>query len=103
MGRQLLGSLVFMTRMSHAAFELQVKRGAHPPQRPRVPLSACPIAQLLEIMETCWEESPDIRFSFARVRELLQKALGSKGDNIIEHLINQMDRYAAELEHEGQT
>ena len=80
---------------------LQIKKGARPPQRPRVPISACPIVSLHELMEACWEEHLEIRPPFIRVREQLQKYLGKSGENVIEHLITRMDHYAAELEHEG--
>jgi hypothetical protein len=65
-----------------------------------VPVSACP-GPIRELMEICWEEHAELRYTFSRVRELLSKALGKSGENIIEHLINQMDQYATELEHDG--
>ena len=79
---------------------IQVKRGASPPQRPVVPISACP-DPLHAMLDMCWDEHPVVRITFSRVREMLQKILGKSGDNIIEHLINRMDQYGRELEAEG--
>jgi hypothetical protein len=53
------------------------------------------------MMEMCWEEQPETRLPFAKLRELLTKAVGKAGDNIIEHLIRRLDKYAVHLEHES--
>ncbi|OWA52554.1 Atrial natriuretic peptide receptor 1 [Hypsibius exemplaris] len=80
---------------------MEVKRGASPPQRPVVPVSSCP-EPLHALLEMCWDEHPMVRIPFIRIRDILQKTLGKSGDSIIEHLINRMDVYATELEHEAE-
>ncbi|OWA52552.1 Atrial natriuretic peptide receptor 2 [Hypsibius exemplaris] len=80
---------------------MEVKRGANPPQRPMVPVSSCPGA-LHSLLDMCWDEHAVVRITFIKIREILQKALGKSGENIIEHLITRMDLYATELEHEAE-
>ncbi|XP_055344185.1 atrial natriuretic peptide receptor 1-like [Paramacrobiotus metropolitanus] len=80
---------------------LEVKRGASPPQRPLVPISAAPGA-LHSLMEQCWDERPELRPVFPKVREVITKTMGRAGENIVDHLIRRMEQYAAELEQEMQ-
>lgn len=78
-----------------------MKRGANPPMRPLVPISAAPPA-LHALMEECWEEHPELRPTFQKVREAVLKLMGKSGENIVDHLIKRMEQYAAELEHEAE-
>lgn len=71
-----------------------------PLQRPLVPMSAAPIA-LHSLMEKCWDEDPDLRPSFPKIREVMFKFMKKSGENIVSHLVARMERYAAELEQEA--
>ena len=76
---------------------LQVMKGMTPPLRPQVPVSACP-ARILELMEACWSEDPIARPIFTKIRSTITATVQKSGDNIVDHLINRMERYASELE-----
>ncbi|OWA50762.1 Atrial natriuretic peptide receptor 1 [Hypsibius exemplaris] len=74
-----------------------VARGATPPLRPPVPMSACSAA-LHEIMDNCWAEEPVNRPTTIRLRAMVQNAIKKSGDNIVDHLIKRMETYSSELE-----
>ncbi|OQV16758.1 Atrial natriuretic peptide receptor 1 [Hypsibius exemplaris] len=76
---------------------IEVKNGAIPPLRPRVPVSAVS-NELYELMESCWEENPLDRPIFLRIRTLFRAIVGNSGDNIVEQLIASLDKQATELE-----
>ena len=68
--------------------------------RPRVPNSSCPPV-IRDLLESCWDENPNIRPSFSKTRDLLNKQMGKVGDKIIDHLINSMEKHATSLELES--
>ncbi|GAV02526.1 hypothetical protein RvY_13081-4 [Ramazzottius varieornatus] len=72
-----------------------------PPLRPRIPLTACP-TNFRDLMEQCWDERPELRPSFPRIKDTLWKILGKSGENIVDHLIKAMEKRAMELEHEAE-
>ncbi|OWA50763.1 Atrial natriuretic peptide receptor 1 [Hypsibius exemplaris] len=74
-----------------------VARGATPPLRPPVPMSACS-AQLHSLMDACWSEEPIDRPPSIKIRALVQTAIKKSGDNIVDHLIKRMETYSSELE-----
>ncbi|GAV02678.1 hypothetical protein RvY_13214 [Ramazzottius varieornatus] len=63
-------------------------------------MSSCPPA-IHEILDNCWDENPNLRHSFTKIRDLLTKNLGRMGDNIIDYLIESMEKHAAALELEA--
>jgi Protein tyrosine and serine/threonine kinase len=76
---------------------MEVKKGVTPPMRPRVAVSAVDL-ELYQLMESCWEESPLNRPTFSRVRLLLRAIVGRSGDNIIDHLVQSLDRQTRDME-----
>ena len=53
-------------------------------------------------MEQCWDENPELRPTFPRIKDMLSKILGKAGENIVDHLIRSMEKRAFELEHEAE-
>ena len=47
-----------------------------------------------------WQNISNSRPNFAKIRTTAIKVIGRSGDNIVDYLIRQMERHAAELEHE---
>ena len=84
---QLIGSIM-----------LKVKRGAIPPLRPRIPLSALVVPEMMDLVEQCWAENPEMRPTFHKVRQSLTELLGKTGDSIVDYLIRSMEQHASRLE-----
>ena len=76
---------------------MQVKQGSTPAKRPVVSVTSC-TAELRALMAKCWAEWPADRPAFTKVKDVMKKIAGSVGENIIDHLIEQMEQYAADLE-----
>ena len=76
---------------------LEVKAGATPPLRPRVPVSTVQ-TELYDLMESCWDELPINRPTFLRIRVLFRTIVGKSGDNVVEQLIRNLDAHARDLE-----
>ncbi|OQV15545.1 Atrial natriuretic peptide receptor 1 [Hypsibius exemplaris] len=76
---------------------LEVKKGAMPPLRPRVPRLGCP-GFLHDLMDQCWHEDPEQRPTFIRVQDQLRRAEGFSRQNVVDHLIKRMEQYAETLE-----
>ncbi|OWA50761.1 Atrial natriuretic peptide receptor 1 [Hypsibius exemplaris] len=74
-----------------------VARGATPPLRPPIPMSACS-AGLHELMEVCWNEEPTARPTTIRIQAMVKTAINKSGDNIVDYLIKRMESYSSELE-----
>ncbi|XP_055329518.1 atrial natriuretic peptide receptor 2-like [Paramacrobiotus metropolitanus] len=76
---------------------LKIKDGCTPPFRPIIPPSACP-GDLLALLHRCWAEYPSDRPTFSKLRESVKITAGNMGENIIDHLIKEMENYANSLE-----
>ncbi|OQV15544.1 Atrial natriuretic peptide receptor 1 [Hypsibius exemplaris] len=76
---------------------LEVKKGAMPPVRPRVPRLGVP-GFLHDLMDECWHEDPNQRPSFIRVQAQLRAGAGFSRQNVVDHLIKRMEQYAETLE-----
>ncbi|OQV20225.1 Atrial natriuretic peptide receptor 1 [Hypsibius exemplaris] len=74
-----------------------VKNGSTPLKRPVVSVTAC-TPELRSLMIKCWAEAPTDRPAFTKLKETIRKIAGAVGENIIDHLIEQMEQYAADLE-----
>ena len=68
-----------------------------PPLRPRIPLSTVS-SEFLDLLEHCWDENPNVRPTFARIKIAISQTLRKTGDNIVDHLINSMERQTTLLE-----
>ncbi|XP_055342846.1 atrial natriuretic peptide receptor 1-like [Paramacrobiotus metropolitanus] len=75
----------------------RVREGEVPPFRPRVPFDACP-PELYSIMTRSWSESSEDRFDNARLRVHLKQVPGNKSGNLMDNLLQRMERYAKDLE-----
>jgi hypothetical protein len=75
----------------------QVKRGATPPIRPRVPRSSCAVF-LHDLMDESWHEQPTQRPNFIRIQEQVRKVESFAKGNVVDHLIKRMEQYAENLE-----
>ena len=53
---------------------------------------------ILELMKDCWHEHPDYRPDFQKIRERLKKLKGGKKTNIMDQMIERMDKYTNNLE-----
>ncbi|XP_055706306.1 receptor-type guanylate cyclase Gyc76C-like isoform X2 [Phlebotomus papatasi] len=53
---------------------------------------------VLNCIEDCWNENPDLRPDFATVRTRLKKMRGGKSKNIMDQMMEMMEKYANNLE-----
>lgn len=68
-----------------------------PPYRPRVPFEACQ-PELYTLMLRCWTELPSDRPESDRVRSQLKQVPGNRSGNLMDDLLQRMERYAKDLE-----
>ncbi|OQV23852.1 Atrial natriuretic peptide receptor 1 [Hypsibius exemplaris] len=68
-----------------------------PPFRPRVPFDAGP-PELYSIMLRCWSEMPADRFETDKLRAQLRLIPGNKSGNLMDNLLQRMEKYARDLE-----
>ncbi|XP_055344069.1 atrial natriuretic peptide receptor 1-like [Paramacrobiotus metropolitanus] len=75
----------------------EIQHGSVPPLRPPVPSVACN-PRIYGLMETCWEENPDERPAFSRIRSTVNRIIGQSERNLIGSLMKSMEKYAITLE-----
>ncbi|XP_055344055.1 atrial natriuretic peptide receptor 2-like [Paramacrobiotus metropolitanus] len=75
----------------------EVQHGSVPPLRPPVPSVACN-PRIYSLMENCWEENPDERPTFSRIRSTVNRIIGQSERNLIGSLMKSMEKYAITLE-----
>nr|VZH99434.1 unnamed protein product [Spirometra erinaceieuropaei] len=51
-----------------------------------------------ELMRSCWTENPDFRPTFQEIIVKLEQYSSGKNANIIDHMLNMMEKYSADLE-----
>ncbi|EDV22105.1 uncharacterized protein TRIADDRAFT_29353, partial [Trichoplax adhaerens] len=65
--------------------------------RPTLPDNSCP-PEIKDIIFQCWNEAAHLRPSFATVRKLIKKSSFGKETDIMENMVNLLERYANNLE-----
>ncbi|XP_060517120.1 atrial natriuretic peptide receptor 1 [Cylas formicarius] len=68
-----------------------------PPFRPAVTQRNCP-GELLELMESCWNDNPDERPTFEFIRSNLKSMMKGYCENLMDDLLRRMEQYANNLE-----
>ncbi|XP_055329526.1 atrial natriuretic peptide receptor 1-like [Paramacrobiotus metropolitanus] len=87
------------SQLTDQTFELllDIASGTTPPIRPPVPRAACS-PDLFSLMENCWSEFPVSRPTFQKIAETVRKISGFAGNNLVDHLLKRMEKYALDLE-----
>lgn len=87
----------FMMNLSNDEIVKRVKNRERPLFRPNVHKDLAPHGYV-EIMKTCWSEKPELRPSFSEVNSLFKSLNGSNKDNIVDWLIETIEKYTKDLE-----
>lgn len=74
-----------------------MRKGLSPPFRPRVDPVACD-AELYHVMTDCWTEYPEERPGFLLIKQRLRPLIKTRSGNLMDNLINRMEKYATDLE-----
>ena len=56
----------------------RVRNGESTPYRPALPTSSELGRELLDLIETCWDENPDVRPTMTQIRSSLKKITGGE-------------------------
>lgn len=77
----------------------RVRMGGSPPFRPTIgQIEDCP-RNLIKLMEMCWNEDPEERPSFMRIKPIFKKiSNGLTSQNFLDNLLKRMEQYAENLE-----
>lgn len=76
----------------------RLKMGCIPPFRPAVSPDEAP-PELIDLMQLCWAEDPNVRPDFASIRPRLKHITkGVTSKNFLDNLLNRMEQYANNLE-----
>ncbi|GAU94570.1 hypothetical protein RvY_06317-2 [Ramazzottius varieornatus] len=92
--------LLFLSPLQQSCFTdivARVSNVAIPPFRPRVPSDLCP-TELYSILLHCWSENPADRPESEKVQSALKLVPGNRHGNLIDDLMNRMEKYANDLE-----
>ncbi|ELU05459.1 hypothetical protein CAPTEDRAFT_119985 [Capitella teleta] len=76
----------------------RVKAGENPPFRPQLPSEGRgSFDQIIELMEECWNEDPNARPPFKKIKKIIKRSTG-KNINIVDTMIQRLEKYATNLE-----
>lgn len=76
----------------------RIKMGLNPPFRPETQSEDCP-PKLMRVVEACWDESPDARPEFIKIKAAMRKiSQGMSSSNFIDNLLKRMEAYSKNLE-----
>uniref|UniRef100_A0A914VG19 Guanylate cyclase n=1 Tax=Plectus sambesii TaxID=2011161 RepID=A0A914VG19_9BILA len=79
-----------------------VKKGArgNQPFRPKIPFPTDPDMNpaIIYLITDCWSENPDERPSIKMVRTILKGMMKGKNANLMDHVLQMMEKYAGSLE-----
>ncbi|ELT93947.1 hypothetical protein CAPTEDRAFT_89737 [Capitella teleta] len=76
----------------------RVKVGESPPFRPQLPSEGRgSFGQIAELMEHCWNEDPNVRPSFKKIKKMVKRSAG-KNANLVDRMIQRLEKYATNLE-----
>ncbi|VUZ43102.1 unnamed protein product [Hymenolepis diminuta] len=92
----------FWKPYSHAQMSTEnviqrVKTGESPPFRPQMSKKELP-PEYRDILECCWLENPSLRPTFRAIRDRIRELTKRKKLNIIEHMLEKLDKYSNKLE-----
>ena len=74
-----------------------VRKRCIPPFRPHVSLKIGLDNRLVNLMHSCWSESPEDRPTFRQIKPIAKQIRGNKVE-IIDNMISMMEKYTGELE-----
>uniref|UniRef100_A0A914W7U8 Guanylate cyclase n=1 Tax=Plectus sambesii TaxID=2011161 RepID=A0A914W7U8_9BILA len=79
-----------------------VKKGESQPFRPifHLPEGSDVNPAMIHLIKDCWDEEPDGRPNIRAVRTLLKGMMKGRNSNLMDHVMNMMERYAGTLEQE---
>uniref|UniRef100_A0A914VMU6 Guanylate cyclase n=1 Tax=Plectus sambesii TaxID=2011161 RepID=A0A914VMU6_9BILA len=79
-----------------------VKKGESQPFRPifHLPEGSDVNPAMIHLIKDCWDEEPDGRPNIRGVRTLLKGMMKGRNSNLMDHVMNMMERYAGTLEQE---
>ncbi|KAK3705209.1 hypothetical protein QZH41_014003, partial [Actinostola sp. cb2023] len=78
----------------------RVHQKEHPPYRPKLSnvLDSVNLPGMRELAEKCWNENVDARPDFEEVRKQVRKHSMGKTTNIMDNMVNMLEKYANNLE-----
>ncbi|XP_072020667.1 atrial natriuretic peptide receptor 1-like [Amphiura filiformis] len=75
----------------------EVKASKKPPYRPEIDEETTD-ANMVMLMQSCWEQDPELRPTFSAIIKQLQKSSNGRKANLIDNMVDMMEKYTDQLE-----